>query len=216
MMKKELLQTAYAQERDRLLLLAEADTPQGEYACPVFGEGNRDAAMLFIGEAPGAEETKMGRPFVGKAGRQLDELIDLAALNREDLYITNVVKYRPVIRNAHTLRNRTPGAKEMDLGLPLLAREIQIVAPKVIVTLGNTPLKAVCLLSGMKPAIIGEVHGTPVAIQIDGKRYTLFSLYHPASGIYNRSLIDVMKADAALLGEHLVKRDESGHSRSFL
>lgn len=215
-MKGERLAALYRQERARLLQWRDADSPAGEYAFPVFGEGDPDAPALLIGEAPGAEETKQGRPFTGKAGRQLDELIACASLDRSALFITNVVKYRPVIRSARSVRNRTPDRHEVARALPLLAAEIDILRPKIIVTLGNTPLRAVMALAGERPAAIGDVHGIARPMHIAGNAYLLFAMYHPASGIYNRALVDVMRRDAALLGEHLVKRGESSQTASVL
>ena len=200
----ELMQY-YAAERARLSALAAADEPAGEYAHPVFGSGNPKAALLLIGEAPGAEETKQGKPFVGKAGKQLSELLELMRLTRDEIYITNTVKYRPVVRSEKTVRNRTPGRGEIASSLPLMKNEILSVRPAVIATLGNTPLGAVLLLANERKNTVGELHGRTVSIKIDGYETTLVPLYHPASGIYNRDLIPVMRQDAAFLGEHLVK-----------
>lgn len=205
------LEVLYAAEREKLFLLAAADEPQGEYASPVFGVGNVAADVMLIGEAPGAEETKAGCPFVGKAGMQLDALLCAAGIDRSTLYVTNVVKYRPVVRGSRSTRNRTPSKKEILFGIDLLSKEIACVRPKVIVTLGNTPLSAIMTLACQPAQVIGSVHGKPISINIEGQCYTLFALYHPASGIYNRSLIPVMEQDYHVLGEHLVtvvKKDE--------
>jgi len=194
MLQLELL---YAFERERLGRLAALDQPQGEYAHPVFGLGTPNAKVLLIGEAPGAEETRQGRPFVGKAGRQLDELFCLFGITRENAYITNVVKYRPVVRSPRSVRNRTPVPSEVDASLPLLQKEIELIRPDFLCTLGNTPLKAVYRLSGDKPDVVGNVHGTRIPITTaGGVSFELIPLYHPASGIYNRSLIGVMREDA--------------------
>jgi len=194
------LEEAYTQERTRLFSLAGCDTPQGEYHNPVFGEGKPGAAIMLIGEAPGAEETKLGHPFVGKAGKQLDALFCKFGVMRVDAYITNVVKYRPVVRSEKSTRNRTPQPAEVKAALPLLKIEILHLSPKLILTLGNTPLKAVFALAGVKPPVIGAAHGKPHVIVIEGETFTLIPLYHPASGIYNRSLVDVMEQDAAFVG----------------
>ena len=196
-----LLERAYQAERARLLTLAERDDPQGEYRFPVFGEGGVCAGALLIGEAPGAEETKQGRPFVGKAGKQLDALISLFGVARADVFISNVVKYRPVVRSLKTTRNRTPNPAEVAQSLPLLRYEIERIQPRVLLTLGNTPLKAVYQLAGQRPPVIGAVHGAPQSILLDGRRQTLIPLYHPASGIYNRALVEVMEQDAKRAGE---------------
>ena len=194
------LEILYAVERKRLLAFAEADNPQGEYACPVFGAGNTEADVLLIGEAPGAEETKSGVPFVGKAGKQLTELLKTAGLDREAIYITNAVKYRPVKRKEKTVSNRTPSRAEIDGSLPLLREEILLILPHVIVTLGNTPLRAVLELSEMDMMPIGDCHGKVQRVTVGGKRFDLIPLYHPASAIYNRSLLPVMEADAGFMG----------------
>ncbi|MEA4937997.1 MAG: uracil-DNA glycosylase [Christensenella sp.] len=196
-----LLQAAYSEERERLLALAQQDDPQGEYRSPVFGEGGIASGALLIGEAPGAEETKLGRPFVGKAGKQLDELIALFGVKREALYISNTVKYRPVVRSLKSVRNRTPLPAEVAQSLPLLRREIELLHPRVILTLGNTPLKAIYQLAGQKPPVIGAVHGAKQPLCIGEKSVLLIPLYHPASGIYNRSLVAVMEQDAVRAGE---------------
>ena len=194
------LEEAYQTERTRLFALAAQDDPQGEYRKPVFGEGPQGASVLLIGEAPGAEETKLGHPFVGKAGRQLDALFCRFGVMRADAFITNVVKYRPVTRSEKSVRNRTPLPAEVQASLPLLRREIELICPKLILTLGNTPLKAVCSLAGKKPPAIGESHGYANPLAIEGMETTFVPLYHPASGIYNRALVEIMERDAAYVG----------------
>ncbi len=195
------LEEAYTQERARLFSLAAKDDPQGEYRKPVFGEGGRGSKILLIGEAPGAEETKLGHPFVGKAGKQLDALFCRFGVMRADAFITNVVKYRPVVRSEKSTRNRTPLPAEVKAALPLLRTELLHIAPRLILTLGNTPLKAVFALAGQKPPSIGLAHGAIQTLTIEGETFSLIPLYHPASGIYNRSLVEVMEKDAAYVGE---------------
>ena len=195
------LEEAYTQERARLFSLASCDFPQGEYHNPVFGEGRPGAKILLIGEAPGAEETKLGHPFVGKAGKQLDALFCRFGVMREDAYITNVVKYRPVVRSPKSVKNRTPLPAEVSSSLPLLKTEILHLSPKLLLTLGNTPLKALYALAGQKPPTIGTAHGKMQQISIEGKLFSVIALYHPASGIYNRTLVEVMEQDAAFVGE---------------
>jgi DNA polymerase len=167
---------------------------------PVFGEGCCTANVLLIGEAPGAEEAKLGRPFSGRAGRQLDALFASFGVARENAYITNVVKYRPVVRSERSVRNRTPKPAEVESALPLLRREIELLRPRVVLTLGNTPLKAVFRLCGETPGTIGILHGTRIPLRMGGVSFVLIPLYHPASGIYNRSLIEVMERDASFVG----------------
>ncbi len=160
----------------------------------VYGEGRKGAQLMLIGEAPGEQETLQGRPFVGKAGKNLDELLALTGFDRGSLYITNVVKFRTTRRSeAGRLSNRAPTREEVELFLPWLKREIELVDPACVVTMGNTALKA---LAGRK-ALIGEAHGK--FARIDGR--TLFPIYHPASLIYNRALVPVYERDLRLLAD---------------
>lgn len=180
------------EELNRLI----ADLYEGEKKILVHGEGEIGARVMLVGEAPGEQETLQGRPFVGKAGKNLDEFLELAGLERSQLYVTNAVKFRPTKRSAagRTV-NRPPTREEVSLFLPWLRREIELVAPEVIVTLGNVPLRA---LTGPK-AVIGDVHG---AFQdADGLR--LYPMYHPASLIYNPALRPVYAEDIRRLSAHL-------------
>ncbi len=158
----------------------------------VYGEGNENAAVMLVGEAPGAEETRLSRTFVGKAGKNLDEFLFVLALRREDIYITNVVKFRPYkVSDKGTLSNRPPGKEELAAMLPYLQREVEAVAPRVVVTLGNVPLKALHSIN----ATIGERHAVPTAAHALSHKFLLFPLYHPASIIYNRALKSVYDED---------------------
>ena len=161
----------------------------------VFGEGAAQPALMMIGEAPGGDEEKQGRPFVGRAGKNLSAFLEVVGLKREEIYISNVVKLRPTKESPKTGKavNRPPSAEEIAFFLPFLQAEIQIIAPRVLVTLGNVPLKAV---TGEKKAVIGDYHGRPVALA-DGR--ILFALYHPAAVIYNRALQAVYDADLLAL-----------------
>ncbi len=158
----------------------------------VYGEGDESAAVMLVGEAPGAEETRLLRPFVGKAGKNLDEFLFALMLHRQDIYITNVVKFRPYKQSEKgTLSNRAPEKQELAVMTPLLLREIEAIAPRVVVTLGNVPLKA---LHGSN-ATIGDCHAVPAAAHALSHRFMLFPLYHPASIIYNRALKAVYDED---------------------
>ena len=160
----------------------------------VFGEGPRGARLMLIGEAPGQQEALLGRPFVGKAGKNLDGYIAATGLKREEMYISNTVKYRPTkLSPAGRIVNRTPTQEEVAMFLPFLKREIELVAPSVIVTLGNVPLKA---LMGSQ-AVIGDMHGR--ACGLAGR--VIYPMYHPASLIYNPSLRAVYAADMAGLAK---------------
>ncbi len=200
------LQALYDDISSLIVKLAAAGTHDGDFLHPVFGEGSMASGLLLFGEAPGAEEAALGHPFVGKAGRQLDELLLAAGIMREEVYISNIVKYRPVKRSERSIRNRTPTRQEVEAFLPSIACEIKLLCPRMIATLGNTPLQAILKIAGEAPQTIGACHGRPSSMVVAGRPCTLFPLYHPASGIYNRSLVDVMLADARLLGEQMVKR----------
>ena len=164
----------------------------------VFGEGPKHAKLMLIGEAPGEQETLQGRPFVGKAGQNLDHFLALAGLRREEIYISNAVKLRPTkTGKTGRLSNRPPTKDEIALFRPWLMREIEEVAPGMIATLGNVPLRAVTGRS----LSIGEVHGQVLDAGETG--LPLFALYHPASLIYNRSLTDVYEQDVRALAQRL-------------
>ncbi|MBQ8555771.1 MAG: uracil-DNA glycosylase [Clostridia bacterium] len=171
----------------------------------VFGEGASDHPdIMLIGEAPGEQETLLGRPFVGKAGKNLDGFLQVVGLRREDIYISNVVKIRPTKVSARgSVSNRPPNREELALFTPYLYEEIMLVSPRVIVTLGNVALKA---LAGSK-AVIGAMHGRAAEVTVThGKKSAktaIFPLYHPASIIYNRSLQEVYAEDLQKLKEWL-------------
>jgi DNA polymerase len=153
----------------------------------VPGEGNPRAAVMFVGEAPGATEDALGRPFVGRAGRLLDELLTAAGLRRADVWITNVVKARPP-------ENRDPRAPEVAHCMPWLERELAIIQPRLVVPLGRHALKHFA-----PRAKIGDVHGR--VISAGGRE--LFPLYHPAAAMYNQTLRETLFADARALGDRL-------------
>ena len=165
----------------------------------VFGEGPQRPRLMLIGEAPGEQETLQGRPFVGKAGQNLDHFLALAGLCREEIYISNAVKLRPTkTGKTGRLSNRPPTKDEIALFRPWLLREIAEVAPQMIATLGNVPLRAVTGRS----LTIGEVHGQVIDAGETG--LPLFALYHPASLIYNRALSDVYERDVRALAQRLM------------
>lgn len=166
----------------------------GEDKILVFGDGNSDhPPIMLIGEAPGEQETLKRRPFVGKAGKNLDEFLDLMGMERETLYVSNVVKIRPTsLGKTGRVRNRAPSKEEIALFLPFLMREIDLVKPQSIVTLGNVPLKA---LMGPK-ATVGDLHGR---WHTASNGLPLFALYHPAAIIYRRELKEVYAQDVLAL-----------------
>lgn len=170
----------------------------GEDKPLVLGEGKADKPrLMLIGEAPGETEILKRRPFVGKAGKNLDEFLLLAGLDRAEIFVTNAVKIRPTeIGPTGRTRNRAPNKEELTLFAPWLFKEIKAVRPKALVTLGNVPLK---VLAGPRAAI-GELHGQWVD-SLAGVR--LFALYHPASVIYRRALAPVYEQDVLTLAQAL-------------
>lgn len=167
---------------------------EGEEKVLVFGEGPENAPLMLIGEAPGEQEALLGRPFAGRAGKNLDAFLEATGLEREKMYVTNTVKFRPSrVSAAGRVVNRPPTREEIALFLPFLLREIRLVKPRLIVTLGNVPLKA---LAG-KEQSVGDVHGT----LLEAEGFPLFPMYHPASLIYNPSLRPVYLEDMRKLAE---------------
>ncbi len=141
---------------------------------PVMGKGNPKAKIIFIGEAPGAKEDKLGEPFVGRSGKLLNELLESINLSREKVYITNIVKFRPP-------NNRDPNTIEKEGCLPFLIREINYIKPKLICTLGRHSMNFF-----LPKAKISESHGNLYTIKTPFlKEINIFPLYHPASALYN-------------------------------
>ena len=177
--------------------LAENPVVAGRRIVP--GEGLRERpALALVGEAPGGEEERLGRPFVGKAGKNLDGFLAALELQREAIWITNVVKVRPTkVSPKGTVSNRPPNREEKALFTPLLLEELREVAPALVVTLGNTALQA---LLGPE-AVIGAYHGRVAPCGALG--IPVFALYHPASIIYNRALQSVYEEDLRKLRELL-------------
>ncbi|GFI61856.1 type-4 uracil-DNA glycosylase [Clostridiales bacterium] len=164
----------------------------------IFGEGNAEAKIMLIGEAPGGDEEAQGRPFVGKAGKNLMEFLTSLSLCRHELYITNVVKIRPCCISSKTgkIINRSPNRTELDFFTPFIFDEIKTISPQLAVTLGNVPLR---ILLGNENASIGNYHGKIICH--DDMR--IFPLYHPAAVIYNRNLEEVYRRDLDTLGKNL-------------
>lgn len=156
----------------------------------VLGDGNVDAELILIGEAPGKDEVRLAKPFVGMAGKNLSEFIELLGVEREEIYITNAIKYRLSELNPKTNRmvNRPATKDEIKSSRKYLWQEIEIINPRYIITLGNVPLKSV---TDSPDASVGKLHGAINEIKILDSNYQLYPLYHPASIIYNKSLKDV-------------------------
>lgn len=168
----------------------------------VYGDGTADAKIVLVGEAPGRNEVEKGKPFVGQAGKNLEEFMEILELKREDIFITNVVKFRPYKTNEKTNRtsNRPPTKEEIKISKPFLKSELAILESKLMVSLGNVPLKC---LTGDESAVIGEYHGKPMEINFTEKIAILFPLYHPASIIYRAELKSVYLEDLQKLKEYM-------------
>lgn len=148
----------------------------------VMGDGNINADIVFIGEAPGKNEDEQGLPFVGAAGKFLNEMLAAAGMDRSDVYITNIVKYRPP-------NNRDPLPEEKKAFWPYLLKQLQIIEPKVVITLGRHSMEY--FLPDMK---ISKIHGEAKRIQFGDHKIVIVPLYHPAAALYNggmrQTLID--------------------------
>ncbi|MBI2485119.1 uracil-DNA glycosylase [Candidatus Uhrbacteria bacterium] len=170
------------QIRDEVVALSStlADERRQNGVLPVLGEGNHDAEIMFVGEAPGRNEAATGRPFCGAAGRILDELIESIGLKREEVYITNVVKDRPP-------QNRDPFPDEIALYGPLLERQIDIIRPKVLATLGRFSMDYLLRRFGLEAelASISRLHGKTFRVSAPWGNLAIVPLYHPAVAIYN-------------------------------
>jgi uracil-DNA glycosylase len=156
----------------------------------VFGVGNPHADLMFVGEAPGFHEDKQGLPFVGQAGKLLDKLLAGIGLSRADVYIANTLKCRPP-------GNRDPQPDEIESCEPHLFRQIELIEPRVVATLGNFATK---LLSG-KPTGITRVHGVEQETTIGGSSVLLYPLYHPAAALYTPKMLEVLQQDFARIPE---------------
>jgi uracil-DNA glycosylase len=162
----------------------------------VFGSGNADADLMFIGEAPGAEEDRQGLPFVGRAGQLLTQLLEGVAMKREDVFIANILKSRPP-------GNRDPLPDEIEACWPYLERQIQLIEPRVIATLGNFATKRI---TGNRAGIT-RVRGTPQVHELAGRTLFVLPLLHPAAALRTPSLLETLREDfgvlAALLDQPL-------------
>jgi uracil-DNA glycosylase family 4 len=158
----------------------------------VFGVGSPTADLMFVGEAPGFHEDKQGFPFVGQAGKLLDTLLTEIGLSRAEVYIANVLKCRPP-------GNRDPGSDEIEACEGHLFRQIELIRPKLVATLGNFATK---LLSG-KPLGITRVHGQEQETTVGGNRVVLYPLYHPAAALYTPRMLEVLRSDFSRIPELL-------------
>jgi uracil-DNA glycosylase len=156
----------------------------------VFGSGSPDADLMFVGEAPGFHEDKQGLPFVGQAGKLLEKLLAQVGMSRADVYIANVLKCRPP-------GNRDPQPDEIEACESHLFKQIELIRPIVVATLGNFATK---LLSG-RPLGITRVHGQEQETTLGGRKVLLYPLYHPAAALYTPAMLKVLESDFARIPE---------------
>lgn len=159
----------------------------------VMGDGNINAEIVFIGEAPGKNEDEQGIPFIGAAGKFLNEMLGEAGMQRSDVYITNIVKYRPP-------NNRDPLPEEKKAFWPYLLKQLQIIKPKVVITLGRHSMEY--FLPDMR---ISAIHGQPKRIQFGDEKLVIIPLYHPAAALYNGSMRQTLIDDFLRVPEIIKK-----------
>ncbi len=157
---------------------------------PVVGEGSLNAKVMFVGEAPGFNEDKQGKPFVGRAGKILDELLESVNLKREEVYIANILKCRPP-------NNRNPTQEEIKSCAPYLNRQIEIIRPKIICCLGNFATDFIMKKFGLKDKVqgISKIHGEKFNVSTLNGVIKIIPLYHPAVATYNSNMLGTLKKD---------------------
>lgn len=177
------------------------DSPLYEYRIAnqyhtVIGDGDLDAHIMFIGEAPGEAEAKSGKPFVGASGRVLSELLESIGLRREDVYITNIVKDRPP-------KNRDPKPDEIALYKPFLAAQIDIIRPQVIVPLGRFSMDYILSFFEMpeQGQKISDMHGKVLKTSAPFGEISVVPLFHPAVGFYNQNQRETLREDIKVLAQ---------------
>lgn len=183
--------------RDEILVLKES--PLYEYRTsngyfPVIGEGSHDAEIMFVGEAPGRNEAKTGRPFCGAAGKVLDQLLAHVDIPRTSVYVTNIVKDRPP-------ENRDPTPREIEVYGPFLDRQLEIIQPKVIVALGRYSMGYIMNKFGLELELepISKAHGKAYKAKASYGDMDIVVLYHPCVGVYNPHNIPNLKKDMEVL-----------------
>lgn len=161
---------------------------------PVIGEGSHSAEIMFVGEAPGENEAKTGRPFCGRAGKVLDTLLASVGIERKDVYVTNIIKDRPP-------GNRDPLPEEIELYAPFLDRQIALIKPKIIATLGRFSMQYVISRYGLEEKLdsISAIHGKVFETALGEEMVKVVPLYHPAAAIYNQHLLETLKEDFKIL-----------------
>jgi len=157
----------------------------------VPGEGPTDARMMFIGEGPGRQEDLDGRPFVGRAGKFLDECLQSIGLRREEVFITNIVKCRPTEKSGNWVKDRKPATEEIEACAPYLTKQIELLNPDIICTLGDTAKSQIFKRFDLEDDTIGHVHGR---LFLAG-RIKIVPLYHPAAALYDNGLHQIILID---------------------
>ncbi len=157
---------------------------------PVVGGGSQDAEIMFVGEAPGFNEDKQGKPFVGQAGNILDQLLKSIGMSREDIYVTNILKCRPP-------GNRNPQEEEINSCAHYLDRQIELIKPKVICCLGNFAIKFILKKFNLDKEIQGasKIHGKVLKVSTLNGQIKIIPLYHPAVATYNMNMLNILKED---------------------
>lgn len=187
--QKQLDQIAQQIQDDKICL----DLKQGATQL-VFGDGDPDAEIVFVGEAPGKNEDIQGKPFVGAAGKFLNEMLEMIGLKRSSVYITNIVKYRPP-------NNRDPLPEEKQAFLPYLLSQLEVIKPKLLITLGRHSMEY--FLPNLK---ISAIHGEPKRITLsDGRKQVILPLFHPAAALYNGGMRQTLINDFASIPNILKK-----------
>ena len=197
MNKDELLQ----QIKDEVVVLQEGELckiRRKDKVFPVIGEGSHEAEIIFIGEAPGVNEAKTGKPFCGAAGRILTEMIESINLQRHNVYITNIVKDRPPY-------NRDPLPEEISIYAPFLDRQIEAIEPKVIATLGRYSMAYIMKKFGLEKELktISQIHGKVFDAIAPYGAIKIIPLYHPAVALYQNSLKEEMFKDFKVIKNYL-------------
>jgi DNA polymerase len=187
--RRELLKTVYHEARECVRCPLHQTRTQ-----VVFGNGNADADLMFVGEAPGANEDRMGLPFVGAAGKLLDQLLGEIGMAREDVFVINTLKCRPP-------NNRDPHPNEIEACNGYLNRQIELIEPAVICTLGNFSTK----LLRADTTGISRVHGREEVQLIGSRAVWLYPLYHPAAALYTPSTLEALRADFHRIPELLAR-----------
>lgn len=186
------------QIKDEVVVLKSslADIRRKDKVFPVIGEGNHDAKIMFVGEAPGKNEAATGKPFCGAAGRVLDEMLKSITLDRKEVYITNIVKDRPP-------ENRDPLPNEISDYAPFLDRQIDVIQPEIIATLGRYSMSYIMTRFGLVNELtsMSQMHGKIFEAKTSYGAVKIIPLYHPAAALYQNSLKEQMFKDFKLLSE---------------